>query len=350
MIASVVLLAVGLALVLLAAELFTNGVEWVGYKLRLSEGMVGSVLAAVGTAMPETLIPIVAILLAGRGDGEHATEVGIGAILGAPFMLSTLAMFITGLAVVGFRRRRATGVELAVDQQVLGHDVRFFLMTYSLAIASAFLPLRELRLLVATGLVVLYAYYVWRHLRADAAEAGEEMRLSPLHFHYRFGGRGEPPLALVVAQTLVALGMIIGGATLFVEHVSALSVALGVSALALALVIAPIATELPEKFNSVIWVRQNKDTLALGNISGAMVFQSCLPVSFGLVFTPWTAADLGVVGLASAAAALGSTLLIFGPLSRLGKLTGPVLMSGGVWYLSYLLFLAFGAGRVALPH
>ena len=36
----------------------------------------------------------------------------------------------------------------------------------------------------------------------------------------------------------------------------------------LALVIAPIATELPEKFNSLIWVRQGKDTLAMGNITG----------------------------------------------------------------------------------
>ena len=52
----------------------------------------------------------------------------------------------------------------------------------------------------------------------------------------------------------------------------------------LALVIAPIATELPEKFNSIIWVRQNKDTLALGNITGAMVFQSTIPTVVGLVF------------------------------------------------------------------
>ena len=52
----------------------------------------------------------------------------------------------------------------------------------------------------------------------------------------------------------------------------------------LALVIAPIATELPEKFNSLIWVRQGKDTLAMGNITGAMVFQSCIPTAVALIF------------------------------------------------------------------
>jgi cation:H+ antiporter len=57
--------------------------------------------------------------------------------------------------------------------------------------------------------------------------------------------------------------------------------------LVLALVIAPIATELPEKFNSVLWIGQKKDTLALGNITGAMVFQSAFPVTVGLWFTSW---------------------------------------------------------------
>src|SRR5438034_1359613 len=79
-------LAVSLVLILLAAELFTNGIEWVGETLGLSEGAVGSVLAAVGTALPETLLPLVAIAI-GHPQGE---EIGIGAILGAPFMLSTL--------------------------------------------------------------------------------------------------------------------------------------------------------------------------------------------------------------------------------------------------------------------
>ena len=51
----------------------------------------------------------------------------------------------------------------------------------------------------------------------------------------------------------------------------------------LALVLAPLATELPEKFNSLIWVRQNKDTLAMGNITGAMVFQSCIPTAIGII-------------------------------------------------------------------
>ena len=72
----------------------------------------------------------------------------------------------------------------------------------------------------------------------------------------------------------VALAAILGGAVVFVDAVEGLARSVGLDETLLALVIAPIATELPEKFNSVIWIRRGKDTLALGNITGAMVFQS----------------------------------------------------------------------------
>ena len=54
------------------------------------------------------------------------------------------------------------------------------------------------------------------------------------------------------------------------------------------MIISPIVTELPEKFNSIMWIRSRKDNLALGNITGAMVFQSTIPVAFGLAATNWS--------------------------------------------------------------
>src|SRR5215212_1484888 len=100
------ILLASFVIILAGAELFTNGIEWFGRKLGLAEGAVGSVLAAVGTALPETMIPIIAIAFGGGGEATDA--VGVGAILGAPFMLSTLAMFVTGVGGIAFRNRRAT--------------------------------------------------------------------------------------------------------------------------------------------------------------------------------------------------------------------------------------------------
>ena len=81
---SVVLLALSFAVILAGALLFTNAVEWIGHRLKVGEGAVGSILAAVGTAMPETLIAIVALLGSADGGSE---DVAIGAIVGAPFLL-----------------------------------------------------------------------------------------------------------------------------------------------------------------------------------------------------------------------------------------------------------------------
>ena len=336
------LLALAFVVILTGAELFTNGIEWFGRKLELAEGAVGSVLAAVGTALPETMIPIIAILFG--GGGEKTDAVGIGAILGAPFMLSTLAMFVTGAGVIAFRRRRRFGTEMPLDTGVLVHDIRYFVVAYSVAIATAFLPqgLGFIKPIVAVLLILWYALYVKGHFDDERKEAEEEA-LSPLRFH-RFD-RGAhrtdpavPRLRIVGVQVGFALGCIIGGAYLFVGAVNSLASVLGVSELLLALVVAPIATELPEKFNSLIWVRQGKDTLAMGNITGAMVFQSAIPTAVALLLAgdQWRVTSDSWLAFASAGMSLLAVAAVFGPMARRGRLNGRALLVGGGLYVVYL--------------
>jgi len=341
------ILAVSFVIILAGAELFTNGIEWFGHKLGLAEGAVGSVLAAVGTALPETMIPIIAILFAGQ---EHSDEIGVGAILGAPFMLATLAMFVTGLAVLVQARHRDAGDVMPVDTKVLGADMRTFVITYGLAIgAAAVLPAEPTwpKLLVAIGLLVVYAWYVKGHFEADpTVDAGD---LAPLRFH-RFDRHrtvapdGAPRLRVVNLQVLVALGLIVLGAIEFVDAVGHLARSLGVSEVLLALVVAPIATELPEKFNSIIWIRQGKDTLAMGNITGAMVFQSAIPTSVALVFAPekWVAGPGSYIAFASAGIAFLASAAIFLPMARSGRLRGRGLLVGGAFYVVYLAIVIVG--------
>ena len=335
-------LVVAFVVILLGAELFTNGIEWFGRKLDLAQGAVGSVLAAVGTALPETMIPIIAIAFG--GGGAETDAIGVGAILGAPFMLSTLAMFVTGVGVIYWRRRRPSGTEMAVDTGVLVHDIRYFVIAYGIAIATAFLPpeLGWVRIAVAVLLLGIYAWYVKRHFDADAGDESAE-ELAPLRFHGldRRGRRREPAvprLRIVNVQVIVALACIVGGAYLFVGAVEHLAKTLGVSQLLLALVIAPIATELPEKFNSLIWVRQNKDTLAMGNITGAMVFQSAIPTVIALIFAgeSWHVTGDSLIAFLSAGMAFVAVAAIFGPMWRRHTLDGRSLLVGGALYLAYL--------------
>ena len=158
-------------------------------------------------------------------------------------------------------------------------------------------------------------------------------------------------MRLIVTQVVIALGLIILGAQVFVGSVEHLSNQIGLDPTILALVIAPIATELPEKFNSVLWVRNGKDTLAMGNITGAMVFQSCFPTILGLLFTTWAFTPDTAISFASAGVAFVATILIFGNMLRTGHLSAWMLLIGGPLYLIYIflaLFTPLGAGAAPL--
>ena len=332
------LLAVSFVVILAGAEFFTNGIEWYGKRLGLSEGMVGSVLAAIGTALPETMIPIIAIIFVGTTASE---QVGIGAILGAPFMLSTAAMFVTGVAVLFFSRGGKRDAHLNINQVVVRRDLRFFLAIYVVAVALG-LPFFEkpqlLRIIAGLLLVGAYVLYV-RQTASDPRPEGEAHdELNPLRFQR---SAASPRTRMIVIQVLAALGAIVVGAQLFVKQIEFVASSFGIAPLVLALVIAPLATELPEKFNSVIWVRQKKDTLAMGNISGAMVFQSCIPVTVGLWFTPWV---LNEFAIASAVVAIAAGLLMQVYLRSDNVLSGRELTSLGVLYAGFIVYV------VAFPH
>lgn len=328
------LVLVSLVIILIAAELFTNAVEWLGHRLGLAQGPVGSVLAAVGTALPETMIPLIAILVVGTGDAD---EIGIGAILGAPFLLSTAAFSVTGLGVLAFAHRRASGTDMHLDAEVIRRDIGYFFVVYLFAIGSSFLPWHEVKYGVAAFLLALYGLYLFRTFTDEGDPVVESIEeLAVLRLHGLFRGVGEAPTPLIALQLAGALGLMIGGAQLFVTNLEDVAHELSVPALALALIIAPLATELPEKFNSIIWVRQGKDTLAMGNISGAMVFQSCIPVSVGLVFTDW---ELTETALISAAIALFSTAVVYLSIRSRGYLSSHVLARAGLLWVGFVIYV-----------
>jgi cation:H+ antiporter len=324
----VVLLLVSFAVVLTGALLFTNSIEWIGHKLELGEGAVGSILAAVGTAMPETLIAIVALLSVSAGS----EGVAVGAIVGAPFLLATLAMGLVGLFAYLYRERRRQGVHLEAHAPTLERDLLTFLAFFALAGMLAWGPPPAVRIPAGIVFVAAYVVYVVRTLRGAGEVQGEET-LNPLLFERRSDRREDPALGLCVLQLLVGLGAMVGGAHLFVEELLELAEDIGVDALVLALILAPLATELPEKVNSFFWVREGKDALALGNVSGAMVFQSTIPVGIGLLLTDWS---LSANAVFSIGLGVAGGVIAYLSLHRAGQFNLPSVIG---WFGLYAAFL-----------
>ena len=333
---AILMLIVSLGIILLSCALFVNAVEWLGKILNLHQGITGSILAAIGTALPETIIPILAILFSGGSAANH--EIGIGAIAGAPFMLGTLGFFVTGSAVVinALMGRRTT--EMHIDRSILTRDISFFLIYYGIAVTATFYHnIHPLRWCVALALAASYAIYLKKTIQSEAAEIEQVEDLYATRFF-----RWKTALPSITIQLLVSLLFIIIGAHFFIQYVGGIAETLGASPLLLSLIITPIATELPEKLNSVLWVGKKKDTLALGNITGAMVFQSCFPVTFGMIFTDW---NLRGIPLLSAACALASAALVLAWVKIRKSLNPFILLMGGVFYLAFILRIFVFRGR-----
>jgi len=274
-----------LIVILIAAEVFTNALEHLGEKLGISEGVTGSLFAAVGTALPETMVPLLA-LLAGTASTQTNEEIGVGAILGAPLMLATLSIFLMAASV--WKRRTLVG-HLRPERTGLLRDLNFFIAAFSFATLAMFVPHTQpaIRYALGFGMVMIYFVYVMLTLSASkalvddghATEADSTMFLCKL---------GLPNNTVVITiQLVLGLGLLVAGAKGFIHGVEEAATILGISALLLSLLIIPIATELPEKVNSILWIRKGKDTLAFGNITGAMVFQGTLLPAIGIMLTPW---------------------------------------------------------------
>ena len=358
---NITILIISFVALLFGAAIFTNGIEWAGHKTGLSESATGSILAAVGTALPETMIPVIAIYTVWRtGGASSADDIGVGAILGAPFMLATIAMFIIGCSLIFFKSRRSSGSKLKIYSPATRRDLSFFIIAYSLALIAALVPWRSLSLIIAFILVVLYLFYLRRTLHGGLAiepESLEDLQFGILLdklalivsiLDIKTPRRSSPSTLLVISQTLFALGLIILGAHLFIHAVEWLSHEVFHLPLAvIALLLAPLATELPEKFNSVIWISRDKDVLALGNITGALVFQSTLPVTLGIVFTSWNLSfNWGTVGFLNALSAvlaiLGASILYTrARYTSEDMLTHLPFLIGGALYLLFILILVY---------
>jgi cation:H+ antiporter len=322
------LFAGGLVLIVTASELFTNAVEWTGYRLKLASGATGSLLAALGTSLPETVVPVVALI-----SGEpSAASVATGAVLGSAFLLLGVGTAVTGAAVLLRRSRR----RLEPQAGQVRRDLGLFIGGFSVVLVAIILP-RPLRIVLGICLLVAYVLYVRATLAGGApSEAAPE----PLHLvRWR---EGEPASRWIGVQLVGAVAMLILGSDLFVRGLNDVASSLHTNPLTLALIVIPVATELPETLNSVLWVRSHDDALAFGNVAGSAAFQACILGFIGLSFTPWRPDFNGVL---SGLLTLGVAVYLLALLHR-GSAHGRWLLLAGLPWVGYVVAEIIAGGRL----
>jgi cation:H+ antiporter len=281
MIFSVFLFLACAAVIYLACEYFVNGVEWVGRRMTLGSTTTGTVLAAFGTALPESAVTFVAAVF---GRDEAQKNIGVGAAVGGPLVLSTISYAVVGLVLLlSHRRLQRSDSSLEVDSVRLSRDQGWFLLIFIISIGLGLVDF-TLKRWLGLALFAAYGLYVWREVKNDRASSEAHDELEALKFRPR---DANPSLTWAGLQTLSALVVIAIASRVFVSQIEHIGTGVGLSAQFVALLLSPVATELPETLNAVIWVRQGRERLALANISGAMMIQATVPAGLGLLFTQW---------------------------------------------------------------
>lgn len=298
---NILILLIALIIIVFAANVFCNALEHLGERLKISEGVTGSIFAAIGTALPETIIPILSII-SSTNENLNAS-IGIGAILGAPLMLSTLSLFAMSVAVI--KKRGFNGI-ISPEKTGLKRDLLFFMFSYTLAFIAIFVPklpashniIQIINVIISITLGVSYFIYIMLTIKSSnklVQEGNQTVTDSPL-FLTRF--KFKKNIVIIFIQLSLGLILLIYLAHIFIEQVNIVATTYHFSPFLLSLIIIPIATEMPEKINSIIWIRHRKDTLAIGNITGAMVFQGSLLPIIGILFTDWSLKNpLPIVGM-----------------------------------------------------
>lgn len=329
MLAAVVALLLSAGFVYWACEYFVNGVEWVGRKAGVSQNAVGTVLAAFGTALPESVVTFVAVVF---GHTAEAKSIGVGAALGGPLVLATIAYPIVGIMLLLTRTQRLNA-PIEVNRQRLCRDQGWFLLIFAFKITLGFLAF-TLKPWLGWLFLAAYVAYTWVEMRheGDAVEGD----LGPLMLQR---STDNPGWLMISLQTLLALVVIFAASHVFVAQLGTIGPWLGIPSTVVALLMSPVATELPETMNAIIWIRQGKHRLALSNISGSMMIQATVPTALGLFFTPWLFdGALAVAAVVTVAAVAGLLLLLrnnaLTPARLASFVAGYALFAVGVWAIS----------------
>jgi cation:H+ antiporter len=318
-----------LLLLVVASDAFTNAIEWVGALYGLTRHAVGAVVAAIGSSLPETMIVAVA-MLALRDPNSQA--IGIGAVIGAPFMLATLVFALIGS--IALLRRPQPGVRrggLLATPGAVQFGLGLFVLAFALAIGASFAPTLAVRITAAVLVLTAYGIHLAYQLRRPGHASDPEpprLRIMP--------ASAKPPAIAVIVQLVVALGITVVASRWFVASTADLSEALGLSPFVVSLFLSPIATELPEALNVAIWMRRGLDDLAIGNVLGAMIFQTSVASSIALLASPW---HLDAQAYGAAAAGLAAALTVAGVCAIRGRLEAPVMAACALFYAAYVVFV-----------
>lgn len=302
--------AAGLVLLYYGAEFLVKGGVKIAQKMKISPLVVGLTLVAFATSAPELVVSVDASL---KGHGD----ISIGNVVGSN--ICNIALILGVCAMI---------TPLTVNKKLFKVDVP--LMIGSAAVLSIFCLMshgvnRWQGLILFAG-IITYTVTSIRTARKEEsgnAEAGED----------------SSDVNLLVAVLFVAggLGMLVGGAKLFVNSAVYLAKLFKVSDAVIGLTVVAVGTSLPELATSVVAAIKGEKDIAIGNVVGSNIFNVLAICGIAPLIAPISAPGISWVDLAMM---IGVSVLLY-PLMKTGftisRKEGVLLFAIYAGYTVYLI-------------
>lgn len=320
MIFDIIFLIVGLVLILVGANILTDGASALAKRWGVSDLIVGLTVVAFGTSAPEFVISVMS-----AADGN--TELAIGNVVGSNIM--------NVLAIIGIT---ALVRPIVIEKSIMTNDIPLVILSALALLAMGAGPwldgTQSMFLTRTDGIVLILFFAVF--MRYTFASAGTAPADDPAAVEVA----GKKPMPLWKSLVWIAGGLagLIFGGDWFVDGASGIASGLGVSEALIGLTIVAAGTSLPELATSVTAAIKGKTGIAVGNVIGSNIFNIFLVLGVSATIKPL---EFGGIGMFDLLYLVGACLLfwIFGwffGTRTINRVEGAVLTAG---YIAYIVLL-----------
>lgn len=287
-----IILILGLALLLIGANVLVDSSVAIAKKAHLSDFVIGLTIVGMGTSAPELFIST-SSAITGHGD------IAMGNVLGSNICNVLLILGATGLI-----------LPFTIQRQQTRRDIPFAIFASILVTILTFTG-AQTGLSRVDGAILLVAFtaYMGYVVYKSRNEATEEEELQPNKYQ-------RLNIALLVIIALASLGALIGGGTLFLDSAKNIARAWGVSESVISITIVAVGTSLPELITCIIAARRGNAQLALGNVLGSNIFNALFVLGVPALIHPFTTRSIAITDYAML---LFSALLCYIVIFTFGK-------------------------------
>jgi len=240
-----------------SSDYFTGAAEKLGVILGLPAFIVGVLIVALGTSVPELATGIISAAKGGQATAFVAANV-VGSNIANIF-------FVVGIAAVIGGAVRVKRNLLSIDLPVLAMSTTLFIVF--LMWDGKFVFYEALLSLAAFG---IYLWYIFTHPPQEKVEVPKKKS-----FSWR--------LAFTLLGSVIALYF---GAKYTVDSILQIAEIVGISSSVLVLTVVAFGTSLPELVVSITAVRKKQYELALGNVFGSNIFNSLVIMGIPGLISP----------------------------------------------------------------